>query len=415
MTFFCLVNGESASKAFSVEISSTDTIDDLKDAIKVKKTPKLDDIAADELTLWSVSIPIIDADKHKTISLDVLNSKTKEELLPSDELSEVLDNNPPKKTIHIIFTWTVDANTATLEQLRLSVDSAFPGRLDGSETITIHHSSSPGDIRKPREPVAADDQLRQILWFNIHAGIHDLIVDMETQSRNVDSYTIADVNKLYAFASSHQPILSDLPSLTPMEHTPLNSDKRKRSLDQLSDELESRKKARHDLSDSNGLPNFTYSFLVRVAVLFENNLMIDEKKLIQEPRGKGLTDFSVMSKHDSSHILAVTQIKKNQGFEDGVAQNMVQLEEISRERGRKQGIDDLASYGIVTDAQEWHFVECKLDLTTVSTPKVRTSKVPMIVNFSSKEWKKETESIFGHIIRLLDQMIERTSDYTQSK
>lgn len=79
---------------------TTDTIDDLKDAIKVKKTPKFDDIATDELTLWRVSVPVIAAEKHEAVVLHTLHSK--EELLPTDELSDVFKETPPKKTIHII-------------------------------------------------------------------------------------------------------------------------------------------------------------------------------------------------------------------------------------------------------------------------------------------------------------------------
>ncbi|KAG0239337.1 hypothetical protein BG011_003942, partial [Mortierella polycephala] len=57
LTLFCLVDGESTSNAFAVEIESTKTISGLKDLIKAKKTPKFDDIAANELTLWQATIP----------------------------------------------------------------------------------------------------------------------------------------------------------------------------------------------------------------------------------------------------------------------------------------------------------------------------------------------------------------------
>ncbi|KAI8594854.1 hypothetical protein EDD21DRAFT_65187, partial [Dissophora ornata] len=98
LNFFCLVNGESTS--FPVEIDSTKTIGDLKDAIKAKKAPRLDDVAADELILWRVSIPLVPKKDRKNISLsDVLS---KEELDETDDLSHVFKVMPPKKTIHII-------------------------------------------------------------------------------------------------------------------------------------------------------------------------------------------------------------------------------------------------------------------------------------------------------------------------
>jgi hypothetical protein len=53
----CLVSGLASSNVFQVEIEKTKTVAALKDAIKDKKKPKLDHIAADSLDLWAVSIP----------------------------------------------------------------------------------------------------------------------------------------------------------------------------------------------------------------------------------------------------------------------------------------------------------------------------------------------------------------------
>ena len=54
LNLFCLVDGESTSSAFSVKISTKDTVDDLKNHIKTKKSPRFDDIAVDELVLVQV-------------------------------------------------------------------------------------------------------------------------------------------------------------------------------------------------------------------------------------------------------------------------------------------------------------------------------------------------------------------------
>ncbi|KAF9081292.1 hypothetical protein BGX29_004602, partial [Mortierella sp. GBA35] len=98
---FCLVNGEASSNAFSIKIPSTDTVDDLKDLIKTKKAPRFDDVAADELTLWKVSIPVVPANKHRPIVLnEFLEAAT--ELDPTDDVSDVFEDKLPKKTIHII-------------------------------------------------------------------------------------------------------------------------------------------------------------------------------------------------------------------------------------------------------------------------------------------------------------------------
>ncbi|KAG0345141.1 hypothetical protein BGZ54_005662, partial [Gamsiella multidivaricata] len=79
---FCLVSGDSVSSAFSV---------------KVEKAPELDDIDANELTLWRVSIPVV---AGKNVFLDKIISK--EELLPTTRLSKIFPRDLPEGTIHII-------------------------------------------------------------------------------------------------------------------------------------------------------------------------------------------------------------------------------------------------------------------------------------------------------------------------
>ncbi|CAO3568605.1 unnamed protein product [Mortierella alpina] len=111
-------------------------------------------------------------------------------------------------------------------------------------------------------------------------------------------------------------------------------------------------------------------------------------------------------------MVAVTHIKTNQAIEDGVAQNMVLLEEISRARARQINghTAPLTCFGIVTNAHEWHFVECKLDLTKDLIPKFYTSKLSVVVNYASKERTMNTESIFGHIVWLLEKMVGHNSE-----
>ncbi|KAF9992288.1 hypothetical protein BGZ65_012429, partial [Modicella reniformis] len=99
LLLFCLVDGESPSNAFSVKVTLTDTIHDLKEFIKAKKTPEFDDFAADKLTLWRVSIPVLRRQNEPIVLHSV---QAKKELLPTDDISDIFRGEPPKKTIHII-------------------------------------------------------------------------------------------------------------------------------------------------------------------------------------------------------------------------------------------------------------------------------------------------------------------------
>ncbi|KAG0327580.1 hypothetical protein BG000_000894, partial [Podila horticola] len=89
------------SNAFPVEIESTKTIGDLRDLIKTKKTPEFDDIAADKLILWRVTIPITDDDNEIPILLNNVTSD-KKKLGPATRLSKVFPEELPEETIHII-------------------------------------------------------------------------------------------------------------------------------------------------------------------------------------------------------------------------------------------------------------------------------------------------------------------------
>ncbi|KAF9078915.1 hypothetical protein BGX23_005795, partial [Mortierella sp. AD031] len=100
LTLNCLVDGLPTSRAFSIKISITDTVGDLKDLIKTKQTPAFDDITVDQLNLWRVLIPVVAANKHKPIVLNEIESPT--ELDPTDDVSDVFPEKPPKKTIHIV-------------------------------------------------------------------------------------------------------------------------------------------------------------------------------------------------------------------------------------------------------------------------------------------------------------------------
>ncbi|KAG0294132.1 hypothetical protein BGZ96_001754 [Linnemannia gamsii] len=100
LNLFCLVDGEPQSNVFSVKPTPADTVDDLKKLIKTEKTNDFSDVDADKLTLWRVSIPVVPANRHKPIVLTEVDSLT--ELEPTDDVSDVFDEPPPKKTIHII-------------------------------------------------------------------------------------------------------------------------------------------------------------------------------------------------------------------------------------------------------------------------------------------------------------------------
>ena len=114
LTLFCLVDGESSP--FPVEIESAKTIGVLKDAIKTALAPQFDDVAAKDITLWHVSIPLAPLNQRKPIVLNEFDSAT--ELDPTDDVSDVFEAPLPKKTVHIIIRRPPPGNPS-LQSIRL--------------------------------------------------------------------------------------------------------------------------------------------------------------------------------------------------------------------------------------------------------------------------------------------------------
>jgi hypothetical protein len=83
----CLVSGDDPDHIFTIEIANTKTVGALKKAIKEEKKPAFDDVAADALVLWKVSLPVDESLKENLINL------SGEKLsLPLDKLSKVFSN-----------------------------------------------------------------------------------------------------------------------------------------------------------------------------------------------------------------------------------------------------------------------------------------------------------------------------------
>ncbi|KAG9070446.1 hypothetical protein KI688_007982 [Linnemannia hyalina] len=133
LTLFCLIDGQSIFNAFSVEINPRKTIDGLKKFIRNEKTPRFDDVAADELTLWRVSIPDADDDddddgENLPILPDNIPNKDRKKLKATRELSDVFREEPAKRTIHIIVQRPPPAHVlAPARSFTAGLDESPPG------------------------------------------------------------------------------------------------------------------------------------------------------------------------------------------------------------------------------------------------------------------------------------------------
>jgi hypothetical protein len=102
----------------------------------------------------------------------------------------------------------------------------------------------------------------------------------------------------------------------------------------------------------------------------------------------------------------VTEVKDEDIFK-GIAQNAVQLESALSNRKRKasemkeEKVFTGKTFGIITDAKEWYFMECSLDDQDKLAFKL--SK-PLTVVYDSKNMGDNVERVLGHIAWLLEEV-----------
>jgi hypothetical protein len=107
-TIHCLIEGE--DNGFSVKLDSNETVEELKEAIKIKGGRALADIEARDLELYHVGILTHELD-DSDVDVDYV-AKAREEMrkpqLPPElknqfrELVEIFKGIPPRRTLHII-------------------------------------------------------------------------------------------------------------------------------------------------------------------------------------------------------------------------------------------------------------------------------------------------------------------------
>ncbi|KAF9993329.1 hypothetical protein BGZ80_008179, partial [Entomortierella chlamydospora] len=88
-------------------IEPDDTVDDLKDAIKIKQSPSFNDTRASDLVLWIVTIPIGEDNEEeddKPILLEdhLADAKKIRAKQAATEICKIFGSAPLKNTIHCI-------------------------------------------------------------------------------------------------------------------------------------------------------------------------------------------------------------------------------------------------------------------------------------------------------------------------
>ena len=98
LSLFCYVRGDDGGEPFKIDIDKSKTVSDLRKAVKEETKPKFDDIPANSLVLWKVSVPITKNLKNEVEALKLVDD---DKLQSTDGLSDIF-SDLAKRRIHVI-------------------------------------------------------------------------------------------------------------------------------------------------------------------------------------------------------------------------------------------------------------------------------------------------------------------------
>ncbi|KAG0247140.1 hypothetical protein BG011_001958, partial [Mortierella polycephala] len=370
-------------------------LDAVHQKTRLKATNKLSKFFDVALPEYTIHILV----QRPSQSPSVLDSKV---ALLRKQLSEVLDS-PEKK---VACTWSAVVEKTTLGDLKV-LFQYYPqyGHDDYLEIFVYNNGFS-----KP-EAIRDDEDLRKILRIAKTQSRKQLTIALETQTKTFSAWTFKDACAEYNLSETNDAGVEVLPPFTDIQAAPLDSDFRKKILDRLINEVESRVNVLKLLGVNEATKSMIVaSFMVAATRLFEEDLYLASQRNLSGRRGIGPVDFSMHSRKTHSYTLNISEVKKND-FRQDVTQNIVQLEsaltgkkrknETYEIDGEKEPPMKMRSYRIVTDASMWLLIECTLhEDETVS---YTMPKLEQVLSFDGR-WRDDAKFVFERFVWLWSRM-----------
>ncbi|RPB23955.1 hypothetical protein L211DRAFT_868116 [Terfezia boudieri ATCC MYA-4762] len=462
---FCQVWGDSDAEPFPVMVDGGDTVGELKELIMAKDPNYFKHIGPLNLKLWKWNQP------GGVEGLDLGSSSM---LNPMETIEEIFENDPPqRKCVHIIITvpahadnypgiettpvedrkelhhlrkiveqlkedhrfdlivepkrilsisWTVNINTATLNELKEKISKNYYPHLDSTLLKLILKPKS----SKPFSP-DSDKDLRVLLRDLVQANEKVLIISVETPQKPFSEWSLSAVKELYGiigefpkYKCGRAPIVNTktLPSLLDILNefsiiTPILHESTEATASLYVHSILNKVAADFLLSNSSSVPGFELA-----SDTLEQIFIIKPQKQVTGVYGRGPVDYAI----DLSNgvTVGVTEVKReDNAITKGLAQNAVQIESALWEsRKRKRPTCDLDGtdndevpnycFGIVTNAKEWHFLKCTIVNGTTEFMVSRSYTVSY-----GKESTKNDVEVLAEIIKWL--LMEAQSSTTDGR
>ncbi|KAI8598300.1 hypothetical protein EDD21DRAFT_191815 [Dissophora ornata] len=256
-----------------------------------------------------------------------------------------------------------------------------------------------------------NNELRKILKFAKVTSKTKLTISLETPTKKFSAWTFKDVCAEYYLSDAFDPGFEAISPFTDIQAATLDTEFQTKICDGLIAEVDSRV---HVLklfgANAPTRSMVVASFLIAATRLFVEDFYLVAQRDISGRRGNGLADFSIQSPKNSNVILVVTQVRRDD-FRQGVAENLVLLESVLTGKKRKRQTYEIdgeekpsrkaRSYGIVTDASNWVFIECTMhEDETVS---YRMTQLNELLNFENR-WQDEAKMVLRKLAWLWSRM-----------
>jgi hypothetical protein len=295
--------------------------------------------------------------------------------------------------------WVVNIKHATIENLEDFIYDVY--QLPELENEVVLNLKNDNKIYHPRN----DDSFRKILQLFVSTTKLNFTVFIETPSKPFSEWSFPRVCELYGLSDDPNPGIEAY-SVFSCGSADLNSEKSKEVVKHLIAELNLRKKTT-PLTFGATKIIYSYCYLASGVSLYEHDFRIVPKKLVEGRNGHGNFDLAIVCR-STGRILAGLVEVKNEDFRQGFAQATMQMESsiTCRKRTcRKRKANEMEYemdkvWGIVTDAEQWYFMECTLDEERNLTFKL--SK-PVIVVYDDDNMEEKVEKVLSHIVWLLGE------------
>ncbi|KAG0349828.1 hypothetical protein BGZ54_004180 [Gamsiella multidivaricata] len=432
------------------------------------------------LAVWRITVPKNAATAREPVVLS--NIQSKQEVFPFHKLSDhveltdssslilfVVDQIPPEyfprervrqMEVEVFLSdtekprtmmWNVVMDTTCPEELEIDIIEEFPDLIgDQHRTLTLVMPPAPSrQVSWVFRPIT-DYDLQSTLRDFIRRDISPLRINYKVSPLSFSEATLPAALRLYKMHELEE--FMDFPAASS------TSDRHTQALDRLFTSLSTLlDKLPLPLEDEYQMRFYVATFLLQVVSLLPGWCLRTGKE-VHCSHAEGRTDYTIESKEDPLDAFPITIIK-DQEIDNGVAQNMMQLDAISCRRKRKfeeveqegnqkdddvqkdkrkdadmyggkrkdgderegeqkdndnqeekQKDDDevpIVSYGIVTDLESWHIVEYTRKPSSLNStlPTFRRATLPTRIDLTKDQWKENVTSIFGVVANLSENFV----------